>query len=169
LQKEFKKISNPVENCKKKELGRYQLILSKAQFRKKPDGHIIVQMKPEVGFFKDLDVIVEIEIPSEYPFKAPDAKFLTPLYHPNVSDKGQVCKDILSGDWGPAKQIVDTVAAILNLLVAPSLDGGPLNSEAAAVFKTEPDKVQGKQKAFMSAQKERLALSLTTWARADAI
>ena len=35
-------------------------------------------------------------------------------------------QDVLSGDWGPAKQIIDTVAAIENLLIAPSTGIAPV-------------------------------------------
>merc|ERR1719326_1173587 len=79
-----------------------------------PDQSIIAKMSPILGPFTGIEVIIKMTLPSEYPFKAPDARFLTPVYHPNVSDEGQVCKDILSGDWGPAKQIIDIVAAIEN-------------------------------------------------------
>merc|ERR1711964_331649 len=120
----------------KKELAKYQNQLKRSSLRKTSDNKIIVSFNPTTGPFVTLEVIVEISLPSEYPFKAPDAKFLTPVFHPNVSTEGQVCKDVLSGDWGPAKQIIDTVAAIENLLIAPSTEGGPLNPAAAEFFKT---------------------------------
>merc|ERR1711934_427048 len=93
-------------------------------------------MGPALGCFDAIEVIIKMTLPSEYPFKAPDAQFLTPVYHPNVSDDGQVCKDILSGDWGPAKQIVDIVSAIERLLVSPNTGDGPLNTDAAEFYKT---------------------------------
>merc|ERR1712187_563255 len=117
-----------------------------------------------MGPFKGLQVIVQIELPSEYPFKAPDAKFLTPVYHPNVSEEGQVCKDILSGDWGPAKQIVDVVSAIENLLIYPSTGGAPVNSEANEFYKAaSEEKIAEKQVSFMKAKKARDDGAKTTW------
>lgn len=149
VQKEYKKIINPVENCKKKELARYQTVLQKAEFRRK-GAVIYVKLTAAAGSLKGHPVIIEINLPSEYPFKAPDAKFLTPVYHPNVSSEGQVCKDVLSGDWGPAKQIIDIVIAIENLLIAPSTGGGPLNNEANEFFKANTeDAINKKQLAYI--------------------
>ena len=90
---------------------------------------IVVSFKTTIGPFVGLEVIVEITLPSEYPFKAPDvrfscisipascrslitvwsvmestlaslqAKFLSPMFHPNVSKEGQVCKVTASTNW----------------------------------------------------------------------
>jgi len=31
---------------------------------------------------------VDIRFPSEYPFKFPEVKFITPIYHPNIKEDG---------------------------------------------------------------------------------
>jgi len=36
-----------------------------------------------------------IVFPTEYPFKAPKITFTTKVYHPNISEKGEVCDAIL--------------------------------------------------------------------------
>lgn len=35
--------------------------------------------------------LIEIKLPPEYPFKAPDIIFLDPIYHPSVQSSGEVC------------------------------------------------------------------------------
>ena len=46
---------------------------------------------------------IELSFPTEYPFKPPILTFQTPIYHPNVDEKGQVCLPIINAaNWKPA-------------------------------------------------------------------
>ena len=46
---------------------------------------------------------IELNFPTEYPFKPPILIFVTPIYHPNVDEKGQVCLPIINAaNWKPA-------------------------------------------------------------------
>ena len=40
---------------------------------------------------------LDMQFPSEYPFKAPRVRFVTRVYHPNIkSQSGEICADIIS-------------------------------------------------------------------------
>lgn len=55
----------------------------------------------EGGIFK-----VNIEFPSDYPFKPPKVTFGTKMYHPNVDDDGSICVGLLKTEaWKPATKI----------------------------------------------------------------
>ena len=44
--------------------------------------------------------VVDIEIPRDYPFAPPKMKFVTRLWHPNVSSQtGAICLSTLKDDW----------------------------------------------------------------------
>ncbi|PWN35300.1 ubiquitin-conjugating enzyme [Meira miltonrushii] len=77
-----------------------------------------------------------ITVPASYPTKPPSMRFVTRLWHPNVSWKtGEICLDVLSSQWSPAWNLSSALTAVIALLDAPEPDS-PLNVDAATVFRT---------------------------------
>ena len=50
----------------------------------------------EGGIFK-----VKIVVGSEFPGVAPKGYCMTKIFHPNVSEKGEICVNTLKKDWNP--------------------------------------------------------------------
>ena len=45
---------------------------------------------------------VGFTIPDDYPFAPPACRFITPVYHPNIDEKGQICLSIFEREsWNP--------------------------------------------------------------------
>ena len=62
-------------------------------------------------------------IPPNYPFKPPDARFTTRIYHPNVkSDDGSICAELYQANWGPTKSVRHVIELILSTLINPNPD-----------------------------------------------
>ena len=63
---------------------------------------------------------VDILIPQGYPFEPPKMKFITRVWHPNVSSvTGAICLDILKDQWSPALTIKTAMISLQALLCSP--------------------------------------------------
>lgn len=76
---------------------------------------------------------LDIHIPADYPFKPPDIKFLTKIYHPNINSSGTICLDILKTNWSPALTIGKVLLSISSLMTDCN-PKDPLAPDVARVY-----------------------------------
>ena len=80
--------------------------------------------------------LLTVDIPQDYPFKAPRVRFVTPIYHCNVSVDGMICLDLLRDAWSPSLTIRKALEAVRALVMSP--DGlNPLDAYKGALFKDD--------------------------------
>ena len=69
----------------------------------------------------------------DYPNKAPQVKFITKMFHPNIYADGAICLDILQNQWSPIYDISAILTSIQSLLTDPN-PNSPANSEASKLY-----------------------------------
>jgi len=98
---------------------------------------IIGRILPKSAPYSQGSYQVEIKIPTDFPFKPPEVKFLTQIYHPNVDKEGKICVDLLNTAeaWKPTTPIVDIVNAVIKIIDDPKIDHA-LNADIAQQYQT---------------------------------
>ena len=83
----------------------------------------------EGGYFK-----IEVKFQDSYPDTPPQMKFLTKIYHCNISEgNGHICLNSLKDAWKPSITMEDILKHIMILLYKQNPDDA-LNSEAAKIY-----------------------------------
>lgn len=87
--------------------------------------------------------------PQDYPFRAPNVKFITPMYHPNVSKQGGICLDLLIDKWLPSYHTASLLISIRSFLDDPNPEHG-LNNDALEVYRKDKKKYEENVKAWIA-------------------
>lgn len=92
-----------------------------------------------------------LDLPTDYPFKPPVAKFITRIYHPNITNDavGNICLSILKPDaWKPSTRLSAVLEAVRNLLVEPQPDD-PLEARIADEYRNDRAEFDKNVKAYV--------------------
>jgi ubiquitin-protein ligase len=99
-----------------------------------------------LSFFADKCLFVEEGTPFEggsfqcklvfgadYPNTPPKGFFLTKIFHPNVSNSGEICVNTLKRDWTPSHGLAHILTVIRCLLIHPNPESA-LNEDAGKLL-----------------------------------
>ncbi len=75
----------------------------------------------------------QITFPSNYPFTSPSFKFITKIYHMNISVNGEPCLKSLQEIWSVSTTVKTLFEHILTLLVTPN-PNDPLLPDLASLY-----------------------------------
>ncbi|KAM8720125.1 hypothetical protein ACLKA7_006213 [Drosophila subpalustris] len=105
IKRELSEITqNPPPNCSA-EMHKEDLFHWKATVNG-PSGSVY-----EGGVFR-----LDIRFPGAYPFRPPQIRFVTRIYHCNVDSRGVICLDVLNERWSPVMNIAKVLLSIWVLI-----------------------------------------------------
>ena len=104
---------------------------------------LVVIFGTEGSMFEDGIFKLAMNFCHDYPYKPPQVKFLTKMFHPNVALDGIVCPEIIERNWTPATNVVLIVKRLQSLLDNPCSDKVTCyNPRAAELFLTNKGEYQ---------------------------
>ena len=71
---------------------------------------------PTDSVYQGLQYKLRLEFPAGYPYSPPTVRFVTPCFHPNVDQHGNICLDILKEKWSALYEVRTILLSIQSLL-----------------------------------------------------
>lgn len=73
------------------------------------------------------------QFPGDYPFKPPEVRFITPIYHCNMNMQGRICHSVFDRNYSPALTFRQIVDCVYGLILTPEPDD-PLDNVIASFY-----------------------------------
>jgi len=79
---------------------------------------------PDESPYEDGIFTLKFIFPEDYPTQGPEARFMTPMFHPNVNAKSDnhVCINLLN-EWDKDRTLEDVILGIYDILLNPLVKG----------------------------------------------
>lgn len=110
--------------------------------------HFHIRITPEQGIWKGGVFDFSFKIDEEWPHKAPNIKAITRIWHPNISENGEVCLSMLKESYNPTISIGNLIAGLQFLFCEPNPQS-PLNNDAALQMRQDQQAFEAKVKDYI--------------------
>lgn len=117
--------------------------------------HFKLSISPDEGYWQGGTFQFDVHVPQSYNIEPPQVKCETTIWHPNITESGEVCLSLLRSNsidglsWAPTRKLKDVVWG-LNSLFSDLLNfDDPLNGEAAEQHAKDKDAFQAKAKQYV--------------------
>eukprot|EP01006_Ploeotia_vitrea_P010541 TRINITY_DN27377_c0_g1_i1.p1 TRINITY_DN27377_c0_g1~~TRINITY_DN27377_c0_g1_i1.p1 ORF type:complete len:529 (-),score=52.46 TRINITY_DN27377_c0_g1_i1:26-1558(-) len=116
----------------------------------------VVMAGPKGTPYEGGNWLITVEFPVTYPIGAPKFRFVTPIFHCNISADGNACFDLFETMWRPSMTIKQMFEAVVTLLKEPNVDN-PLDVYKATLHKDD------KEEYMKRAKNETVAKAGLSW------
>eukprot|EP01123_Difflugia_compressa_P008117 TRINITY_DN2340_c0_g1_i1.p1 TRINITY_DN2340_c0_g1~~TRINITY_DN2340_c0_g1_i1.p1 ORF type:complete len:258 (-),score=62.72 TRINITY_DN2340_c0_g1_i1:356-1090(-) len=104
---------------------------------------------------------IVLKIGSDFPQAPPKGFFLTKIFHPNVSERGEICVNTLKKDWKETYGFKHILLTVKCLLIFPNPESS-LNEEAGRLLLTQYEDYFQRAKIYTSIHAKPTTTSTTT-------
>jgi ubiquitin-conjugating enzyme E2 S len=91
---------------------------------------------------------IKLELPQEFPKIPPKGYFLTKIFHPNISEKGEICVNTLKKDWSPQTWSLSHILEVIKCLLIIPFPESALNDDAGKLFMEDYEEYRSRAKLF---------------------
>uniref|UniRef100_A0A1B6F4U1 E2 NEDD8-conjugating enzyme n=1 Tax=Cuerna arida TaxID=1464854 RepID=A0A1B6F4U1_9HEMI len=111
---------------------------------------------PDEGFWNGGRFCFHIYITEDYNMAPPSVKCLTKLWHPNISEEGDICLSLLRQNsidgmgWAPTRRLKDVIWGLNSLFTDLLNFDDPLNIEAADLYMKDKEAFRNKVRDYVS-------------------
>ena len=99
----------------------------------------------EGGTFK-----MVLEVCSDFPAVPPKGYFITKIFHPNISTRGEICVNTLKKEWDPKKFSLFNILEVIKCLLIVPFPESSLNEEAGKLFMEDYQEYSSRAKLMTS-------------------
>lgn len=93
----------------------------------------VVVAGPPDSAYEEAAFVLYLDMPEEYPRIAPKGRFVTPIFHPNISRHGLICHSIFDRNWTADTTIRQVLDTVFGLLLVPEFSE-PINTTVILAF-----------------------------------
>uniref|UniRef100_I3J9S4 E2 NEDD8-conjugating enzyme n=2 Tax=Oreochromis TaxID=8139 RepID=I3J9S4_ORENI len=99
--------------------------------------HFQLAVSPDEGYYQSGRFQFEIDVPEAYNMVPPKVRCLTRIWHPNITENGEICLSLLrehsidGTGWAPTRTLKDVVWGLNSLFTDLLNFDDPLNIDAA--------------------------------------
>ncbi|XP_021913130.1 NEDD8-conjugating enzyme UBE2F-like isoform X2 [Zootermopsis nevadensis] len=123
------------------------------------DFHLTVT--PDEGFWAGGQFWFHIFVTEDYNMAPPLVKCLTKLWHPNISEDGDICLSLLRQNsidgmgWAPTRKLKDIIWGLNSLFTDLLNFDDPLNSEAAELYLKDKEAFHSRVREYVTQYAKR--------------
>ncbi|RVE57832.1 hypothetical protein OJAV_G00203200 [Oryzias javanicus] len=99
--------------------------------------HFQLSVSPDEGYYQSGKFQFEVDVPEAYNMVPPKVRCLTRIWHPNITENGEICLSLLrehsidGTGWAPTRTLKDVVWGLNSLFTDLLNFDDPLNIDAA--------------------------------------